>query len=162
MTENTRIISSMIDYYKKDPRRINHFMKVFGYASLICEMEALDHATRRIVEVTAIVHDIGIKNSEAKYGNASGHYQQIEGPPVARELLGELGIEDEVIERCCWLIAHHHTYKDIKDMDYQILVEADFLVNAYEDQMSEVSLVSVRDKIFRTKSGIELLEKLFL
>mgnify|MGYP000340972515 FL=1 len=32
-------------------------------------------------------------------------------------------------ERVAYLIGHHHTYDKIEGMDYQILVEADFLVN---------------------------------
>ena len=34
-----------------------------------------------------------------------------------------------VTERVAYLIGHHHTYDKIEGMDYQILVEADFLVN---------------------------------
>lgn len=37
------------------------------------------------------------------------------------------------MDRVCWLVGHHHTYTDIRDLDYQILVEADCLVNLYED-----------------------------
>jgi hypothetical protein len=54
-------------------------------------------------------------------------------------LLEGLGIEAAYIDRVCWLIAHHHTYTNIKEIDYQILVEADFLVNFYEDDMSSDS-----------------------
>ena len=34
-----------------------------------------------------------------------------------------------MIRRVEYLVGHHHTYKDIDGLDYQILVEADFLVN---------------------------------
>ena len=44
-----------------------------------------------------------------------------------------LGFAENVIERVCYLIGHHHTYTGIEGRDYQILVEADFLVNLYED-----------------------------
>jgi hypothetical protein len=66
-----------------------------------------------------------------------------------------------VIERVCWLIAHHHTYTDIQGMDYQILVEADFLVNAFEDEMDDDAIRTVRGKLFRTKTGLELLDLLY-
>ncbi len=39
----------------------------------------------------------------------------------------------DVSERVQYLIAHHHTYGNIDEMDYQILVEADFLVNIMEE-----------------------------
>ena len=46
-------------------------------------------------------------------------------------------------------------------MDYQILVEADFLVNAFEDEMDDDAIRTVRGKLFRTKSGLELLDLLY-
>lgn len=156
------IISEMVHYNLSDARRINHFMKVYAFAKAIGELENLDVATQEILEIAAITHDIGIKNSELKYGSSAGNYQQIEGPPEAEKMLRELGIADDVVSRVSWLIAHHHTYHDIKELDYQILVEADFLVNAFEDEMSKEAILSVKDKIFKTKSGIDFLETLFL
>ena len=94
--------------------------------------------------------------------HCSGALQQVEGPPEARALLESLGTEAGVVERVCWLIAHHHTYTDIQGLDYQILVEADFLVNAYEDEMDEDAVRTVRNKLFRTQTGIELLDLLYL
>ena len=53
-------------------------------------------------------------------------------PPVARQMLTEIGYPQEVVDRVCYLVGHHHTYLDMDGMDYQILVEADFLVNLFE------------------------------
>ena len=53
------------------------------------------------------------------------------------------------------------TYTDIHGADYQILVEADFLVNLYEDQMGKNSAESVLDKIFRTGIGRKICEEMF-
>ena len=72
------------------------------------------------------------------------------------------GFTSEQMERVCWLVGHHHTYHDIKDMDHQILVEADFLVNIYEDNLSAEAARKVRQTIFKTKAGIDLLDKMFL
>ena len=47
-------------------------------------------------------------------------------------------------------------------MDFQILVEADFLVNLYEENSSKSSIFSVESKIFKTETGKEFLENLFL
>ena len=38
-------------------------------------------------------------------------------------------------------------------IDYQILVEADFLVNFYEDGLSTEAIQSAMEKIFRTDAG---------
>ena len=61
----------------------------------------------------------------------------------------------------CWLIAHHHTYTDIQGIDYQILVEADFLVNFYEDDMSIDSVHSAGGKMFKTLSGKAILNAIY-
>lgn len=158
MKETTQLITAMITYFQKDPKRINHFIKVHSYAKLICEMENIDSQTSQIIELVAIVHDIGIKNSEEKYGSSSGKYQQIEGPPEAEKMLNEIGIDHDIVNRICWLIAHHHTYDDIVDIDHQVLVEADFLVNGYEESMTASAINSIKNKIFKTESGKLLLK----
>lgn len=156
------VLAGMIAYNAGDARRVNHLIKVYGFAKTIGESEGLDADTQEILEIAALTHDIGIRNSERKYGNCTGAHQQEEGPPEARALLSQLGANERVIERVCWLIAHHHTYSDIQGMDYQILVEADFLVNAFEDEMDEDAIRTVRGKLFRTKTGTNLLDLLFL
>ena len=157
-----QIASLMVAYNAGDARRVHHLIKVYGFAKMIGEAEGLDAGTQEILEIAALTHDIGIRNSERKYGNCSGWHQQEEGPPEARALLENLGIESSVIDRVCWLIAHHHTYASIKGLDYQILVEADFLVNAYEDEMDEDAIRTVQEKLFCTQTGKELLKKLYL
>ena len=54
-------------------------------------------------------------------------------------MLCALGYDEAVIDRVLFLIAHHHTYTGIEGEDYQILVEADFLVNLFEDGSSRKS-----------------------
>jgi HD superfamily phosphodiesterase len=157
-----KVMDAMIKYFEGDVRRINHFIKVYGFAKTIGELENLDEKTQEILEIAALTHDIGIKISEKKYNSSAGNYQQIEGPAQAKPLLEELDIESEIVERVCWLIAHHHTYTDIIGYDYQILVEADFLVNAYEDNMSNDAILKVKEKIFRTSTGTRFLENLYL
>ena len=61
-----------------------------------------------------------------------------------------------------YLVGHHHTYSNIDGIDYQILVEADFLVNIDEDEMTKETTKNVREKIFKTKSGTQMLDNLFL
>ncbi|QHQ59477.1 HD domain-containing protein [Anaerocolumna sedimenticola] len=161
MKNTGSVINAMIRYYSGDIKRINHFIKVYGYSKAIGEMENLDDKTREILEVTAVVHDIGIKVSEEKYHSSAGHYQQLEGPAVAADMLENLGYEQEFIERVCYLIAHHHTYTNIDGLDYQILVEADFLVNLDEDKTPGDGIRNVKQNIFRTKTGISFLNHLF-
>lgn len=124
--------------------------------------EGLDAETQFILESAALVHDIGIRASEQKYGYQNGKLQEQEGPAVARELLSRLGgYTAQETERICWLIAHHHTYHVCEDMDYQLLIEADFLVNLYEDNESPKAIQTVRRNIFKTKSGLKMLDSMY-
>jgi hypothetical protein len=156
-----RVLLAMMRYFQGDAKRVNHFLKVYGFAKAVGAAEALDRETQEILEIAALTHDIGIKNSEAKYSSASGEHQQAEGPPEADKLLRGLGIGEKTIDRVCWLIAHHHTYLNIQGMDYQILVEADFLVNAYEGGLSKEAIDAFGRKVFRTETGKTLLQVLY-
>lgn len=161
MTRVGKVIDAMTEFDAGDVRRINHFLKVYGYAKVIGELEGLEDELQELLEIAALVHDIGIKISEEKYQSSAGHYQELEGPPVTEKLLGELGFPKSMIERVCYLVGHHHTYQGIDGLDYQILVEADFLVNIYEGEMGEHEIGNIREKIFRTKSGLALLDRLY-
>lgn len=114
-----------------------------------------------ILRTAAVLHDIGIHAAEEKYGNCSGKYQEIEGPAPAREILSRLTTDKELIDRVCFLIAHHHTYSGVNGSDWQILLEADFIVNAYEDALQADAIRHFRDNIFKTQSGLSLLNKIF-
>lgn len=157
-----KVIGAMIGYYAGDILRINHFLKVYALAKSIGECEGLPEDVQLVLEIAAITHDIGIKPSEEKYGSAAGPYQEQEGPPVARRLLEELKIEQTTIERVCYLISRHHTYTEIDGLDYQILIEADFLVNLHEGGCDISTARSVREKLFRTTAGLRYLERMFL
>ena len=156
-----RLHYEMIRLYSGDPMRIQHFCKVHSYAKLIAEMEKVDAKTLFILETAALTHDIGIHLCEEKYGNCNGKLQEKEGPAVAEKLLEDLGFSGEVSERVQYLIAHHHTYNNIDGIDYQILVEADFLVNMYEDELSEEALQNAYRNIFRTETGKKICREMY-
>ncbi len=161
--EIRELIIRMIEYYEGDPKRIHHFIKVHSFAKIIAMGEGLELNTMYCLEVAAVVHDIGIKPAEEKYGKGicGGALQQELGVGPARKMLSELGLDKDLIERVCFLIAHHHTYTDVEGIDWQILLEADFLVNAFEDNISKDSIRNFREKVFRTDTGIALLNKTF-
>ena len=155
------VMQEMIRFDVGDPRRIHHFLKVYALAKSIGETEKLDDDTQITLEMAAILHDIGIHASEKTYGTASGRYQEIEGPPLARKLLQDLSVSADRIERVCFLIGHHHTYAAVDGLDYRILLEADFLVNIFEDSMSPAQIRSARKLAFRTETGLRYLETLY-
>ena len=156
------VISAMISYNKGDPARIGHALKVYGFAKAIAAEEGLSEETRRLVETAAVLHDIGIRESERKYGDASGAHQQVEGPPVAREILSSLGFDAGAIDRVCWLIAHHHTYTGVTEQDHRVLIEADFLVNLEEKKAPQEQILRVLEDHFKTATGKQFLHQMLL
>ena len=147
------VATEMIKYYAGDKKRINHFIKVHGYAKAIGEAEELDERTMLILETAAYVHDIGIKISEEKYNSSAGKYQEIEGAPLVTEFLSDTGMTTEQISRVAYLVGHHHTLTDIKGMDYQILIEADYIVNASENGYSKENVENFVEK-YSIKSSV--------
>ena len=109
-----KLFLEMIAYYSGDPKRIQHFTKVHSYAKLIGEREQLSPEELYILEAAAYTHDIGIKPAEEKYGSSEGKLQEQEGPIVAQRMLSDVGIENYLIDRICYLIGHHHTYTGIE------------------------------------------------
>ena len=157
----TSAMLEMIHRNKGDKKRIEHSLKVFGYAQLLGRMEGLSFERQFVLELTAILHDIGICVSEAKYGHSNGQLQEIEGPPVAREILERLQVNPEVTERVCFIVSKHHTFSAIDGIDFQLLVEADFLVNAVEEEVSLEGVKKFVEMNFKTESGRRLIGKLF-
>jgi HD superfamily phosphodiesterase len=144
-----------------DQRRINHAKKVMKYVREILKEEEGDW---HILMPASILHDVGIKVAEEKYGSAAGHLQEKEGPGVARKLLLKLGMRMEDIEEICEIIAHHHSPGIIKTKNFEILYDADLLVNIEEemDTKDESKLRRIIEKSFLTPTGRTLAEKTYL
>ena len=161
-TDLDNVFLKMIEYYEGQPERIQHFTKVHSYAAYIGRQEQLSDDEMLILETAAYTHDIGIKKAEELYHSSNGRLQQELGPGEAEIMLNELHFPQNVIDRVKYLIAHHHTYSNIQGMDLQILIEADFLVNADESRMTAEAIRSAREKIFETQSGTALLDSIYL
>lgn len=155
------VYEKMMDYYAGDPGQIQHFVKVHSFASLIGRLERLDAKTQLILELAALVHDIGIKPAMEQYGSSAGPLQESLGQPVARALLEALGLPEELVERVSWLVSRHHTYTDVDGLDYRILLEADYLVNCYESSYSKETAQAAIGKVFQTEAGIQLQKTMF-
>ncbi len=161
--KHAKLMMEMIAFDKGDASRIQHFVKVHNFATTIAMMEGVDERTLDIIETATILHDIGIHPAEQKYGSDAGPYQEELGPAEADVLLRKVGgFDEEEIERVKFLIAHHHTYANIDKIDYQILVEADFLVNLFEHGNDYESADRVKAKIFKTSAGMKILDDMFL
>lgn len=155
------IFQEMISYFEGDAKRTQHFVKVHSLAKLIAHKEGLSDKQCFILEAAAYVHDIGIKPAEQIYGSSNGKNQELLGPKQAEIILEKCGFSKYAIDRICYLVAHHHTYESIDFIDYQILVEADFLVNLYEDNASKTAIENAYAKIFKTETGKSLCKTIY-
>ena len=152
----------MIDFYKGNLHDIAHFLKVWSFAKTIGELEGLDSHTQEILELTAVIHDIACPLCRIKYGNTNGNNQEAESPALVEEFFKDFPLASEDLARISWLATHHHTYTGVDGLDYQILLEADFLVNADESNFPISTIQSFREKVYKTKAGIRLLDSMYL
>nr|WP_271716052.1 HD domain-containing protein [Anaeromicropila herbilytica] len=152
----------LIEYFENDVRRINHAMKVASFARSIALEERVSEKELLIIEICGYLHDVGIKLAEEKYQSSSGKLQEELGPDIVKTLLNNLNIEDDILARICYIIGNHHSYNKIDGIDFQILVEADFIVNIYEDNVLKREVEEVNQRIFRTITGKSYLKHLYL
>ena len=157
----SQIIERMIAFSDGNIRDINHLICVWSYAKTIGELEHLDQDTQFILEVAAITHDIACPLCRRKYGNAGGKLQEKEGDPLVRGFLSDRGLTEAQIERVTFLVGHHHTLAGIDGLDWQILVEADYIVNAVENGYSLQNISHFIENNMRTESGKRLARSVF-
>ena len=160
--QTAEILKKMVAYSEGNTHDINHLLKVWAYAKTIGELERLDEKTQRILETAAILHDIACPLCREKYGNTNGKYQEQEGMPLAQDFLKDCGLSEDENERIVYLVGHHHTLSNIQGLDYQILIEADYIVNADESQYSLENIRNTCERLFKTTSGKEILKSIFI
>lgn len=77
-------------------------------------------------------------------------------------MLADVGYDKKDIDRICFLVGNHHSYDKVDGIDFQILIEADFIVNAYEYGLKADSIRALSKNVFKTKSGTKILNTLYL
>jgi len=157
----SKIMEKMIAFSEGNIHDIDHLIRVWTYARTIGTLEALDGETQLVLEAAAIVHDIACPLCREKYGNTNGKHQETEGAPMAKEFLADSGLTDEQIERAAYLVGHHHTLSEIAGMDYQILIEADYMANATEKGYGKENVASFVDTVMKTASSKRLAKAVF-
>lgn len=147
-----QLVGAMKKVFGSDKKRIDHALKVLEFARDILKSESGDP---KVVLAAAILHDIGILEAEAKHGSSAGKYQEIEGPPIARSIMEELGMNSDSVDHVCKIIANHHSAKEIDTPEFRILWDSDWLVNIpdlYPDFDKE-QFKKLINKVFKTKTG---------
>ena len=148
-------------FFENDEKRINHARKVTSCAEDLLYKEKADPA---IVIPAAVLHDVGIKIAEDKYGSDAARYQEKEGPAIAAKILSKLNFKQENIVEICEMIAHHHSPGIINTVNFKVLYDADWLVNLKDEIKTEnkKKLEKLIGRIFLTASGKETAEKIYL
>jgi hypothetical protein len=159
--ETAQIMEKMIAISEGNIHDIDHFIRVWTYAKTIGELEGLDRHTQKIVEISAIIHDIACPLCREKYGNTNGKYQEKEGMILAKQFLTEFDLSKEDQERIVYLVGHHHTFDQIDGIDYQILIEADYIANASENGYSQRNIENFMQRIMKTESSKRIIKSIF-
>lgn len=160
-TIRQKLIDEMKKVFGQDERRIKHALAVLEYAEKI---QAVEGGDPLVVKAAAILHDIGIHEAERKHGSSAGRYQQIEGPPIAEEILKRHDVPQETIEHISKIIANHHTARDIDTLEFRIVWDADWLVNipAEFPDAGREKLQRIVDRTFKTGKGRQIAVESFL
>ena len=157
----SKVMEKMITFSDGNIHDIDHLIRVWAYAKTMGELERLDPGTQKILEVAALTHDIACPLCREKYGNTNGRRQEEEGEPMVRKFLKDSDLSAEEIDRVAFLVGHHHTFTEIDGVDWQILVEADYLANAMENNYNEQNIRNFLDKVAKTDSGRRLISEVF-
>ncbi len=156
-----KLIDEMKNFFGRDTKRIQHALTVLDFAEKI---QATEGGDALVVSASAILHDIGIHEAECKYGSSADKYQEIEGPPIAEQILERNSIPTETIEHICRIVANHHSAKDIDTVEFRIIWDADNLVNLSEElkDVGKKQIQQIIDKVFKTNTGRMIAQKRLL
>ncbi|MCX7667481.1 MAG: HD domain-containing protein [Atribacterota bacterium] len=148
--------------FAEDPKMIPHTEEVFRFARIIAQDLGIAGKEQKVIELSALLHDVGIVEAFRKYGSREGKYQHIEGPPLARFIMEQEGEPEDVIERVTFIVGHHHDFSCVDGLDFQILIEADMLVNLADEKWDKEKLVQFIKEFFHTSKGWELGKEKYL
>ncbi|MEE3489049.1 MAG: HD domain-containing protein [Bulleidia sp.] len=162
MVTVAELTKKMIDFYEGNHEDIAHFLKVWAYARTIGQLENLDSDTQLTLEMAAVVHDISCPTCRRKYGDTAGNHQEAESEALLRDFLADSDLDEARKERIIFIVCHHHTYTGVEGLDWQILLEADYLVNASENPEKYLpGFDNFRKNVYKTKTGLALLDSVF-
>lgn len=152
---------AMEEYFGADARRIAHAHAVAGHAR---ELLACIDADPALTLAAAYLHDIGIHEAERRHGSSAGNFQELEGPPIARQLLQKLNAAPDFIDAVVRMVGLHHTPGGVDSPEFRILWDADALVNFAEvlpgRPPAEIGRILSRHMV--TEPGYRIAWRLFL
>jgi len=122
-----KITKLLVDFFGDDFRRIDHAQKVLFYSKEITAQK--EGADLDVVIACALLHDVGIKPAEIKFGYNNGRMQEEYGLAIAEELLRSIDFPAELIVEVKEIIGNHHSPSRYDYVELEIFKEADAIVN---------------------------------
>ncbi len=126
-----RLIAAMVEQFGTDEKRIHHALSVLSHAEAV---RAIEGGDALVVTAAALLHDIGIQEAERIYGSPAPRYQEELGPPIARYIMEELGMDEATVEHVVRIVGSHHSARDIDTIEFRIIWDADALVNLADEE----------------------------
>jgi hypothetical protein len=163
MVEHLRakLLKALIANFGDDDRRIQHALEVTHWAERIMESEGGDGD---VVLTVGLLHDVGIKEAEARHSSSSGKLQEQYGPPIVREILEPMGLPFDFISECCAIVGAHHTPLGVPSPNFSVLWDADMIVNLRDELVGvdPARIEPIIEKSFKTSTGKLLARKVLL
>lgn len=159
----TQLHKEVIEYFAStDMSQIGHTEAVHNFAQLIATLERCDEKQQAMIEMAALLHDIGCPNAKAKYGNTNPPNQEKEGKPKAQEVLAKYKMAEADKELLAEVVGMHHHLKEVQKLGFGILAEADMIVNLIEGYYHLDQAAVFYENYMQTKSGRDLYRNMFL
>lgn len=159
LLEQTR--AALQSCFGTDPQRLEHTLAVAGWVETL--LNYID-ADRKIALCAAYLHQVGATEAQRKHQSCAGQFLEIEGPPVVRTLLEQLGAEESLVEHVCELVGRQHTPNGVDSPEFRILWDALALVNL-ESVAAQKTVEEIADALhnnLRTEPGYRLAVKKYL
>ncbi len=132
-----RITKLLVDFFADDDRRIDHAQQVLFQSRML--LPDYPQADVDVVVACALLHDVGIKPAEEKFGYNNGTLQEEYGPDLAEELLKKIDFPQRKIDRVREIIGNHHSPSRYDYVELKILKLADAVVNRADAAIHERS-----------------------
>ncbi|WP_288591646.1 HD domain-containing protein [uncultured Victivallis sp.] len=159
-----RINWRMMEFYSgEDSRQIAHTQCVHDYTRLLAAKSGVEPHRAMLLEIAAILHDIGCPAAREKYGDSRPPRQEEEGKRICRDWLPEypeLSCAD--IDYVAEVVGRHHRFSEAKRLEFIPLFEADLIVNLFEGYYPLDRAAELKEKLVTSVAGRELFDLLFL
>lgn len=84
-----------------------------------------------------------------------------ESDSLIKAFFADVDLAESQTDRISHVVGHHHTYEGVNGRDWQILLEADYIVNASENGYTKENIRNFLNRHARTIAGKRLIQEVF-